>query len=211
MNLKLENAHYTNVHGTVGNVRGNPKYFTVTITDLDGKLNNGKPFPYTYVDDGNDATSNVKQYIKSKLNELDIAYYNSDSVPELALNEYRYYAQHDIDDDCNTFIKSYDVIYFINDVFTYDMGSISVLNSIIECYKSQLDNGTVDKDTISHKFISATNYSHDLSYDQLVDLRNQMILRYSEIKLHARALKDRVNEANTIDEILNIRWDLWDL
>lgn len=211
MNLKLENARYVNVYGTADNIRNNPKCFDVTVTDLDGIINDGKSFPYTYIDNDDDCDSKVKQYIRSKLEELDIAYHYVDPILELALLEYKYFATTDINDDVNLFINKYDGIYFNNDIFAYDINSITIINGIIDLYKSGIDSGTVNVDDISHEFISVTNDKHKLSYKQLIDLRNTMVSKYSEVKLYARKLKDEIEKATSVDEIRSIRWDLWDL
>ena len=49
MNIKIENAKYTNERGTLLNERNNLKTFNADITDLDGELFKGT-IPYTFVD-----------------------------------------------------------------------------------------------------------------------------------------------------------------
>ena len=212
MNLKLENARYINIRGTLDNIRHGTQLFDIDVTDLDGVINNGKTFTYTYLNkDDDDSNSAIKQYIKSKLKELYIGYYYGDPELIIAIVEYKQCAISDIDDDFNTFVSYYDGIYFDNDVFSYNRESIDIINSIIACYDSQITNNKISADKVTHKFISCTNAVHDLTYTKLVELRNEMILRYSEVKLYARELKDKVLKAKTVDEIRNIRWDLWDL
>ena len=36
-----------------------------------------------------------------------------------------------------------------------------------------------------------------------------MVTRYSEVKLHARILKDKIKNSQDINEIKTIEWDLW--
>lgn len=211
MNLKLENARYTNVHGTLEDVRGKPKMFDIDVTDLDGAINNGKTFPYTYLDSESDNGDKIKAVIKSKLSEISIANWLASHDPTITLTIYKSAIQKDIDEDFKLYITKYDGIFFDSDLFQYDQDSINVLNSIIACYDSQINNNELSADKISHKFISSTNIIHELTYEELVDLRNLMILRYSEIKLHARELKDKIENANTVEEVKAVVWDLWDI
>lgn len=211
MNLKLENARYTNIHGTLDDRRYGAKMFDIDVTDLDGVINGGKTFPYTYLDDESDNGDKIKLAIKSKLSEISIANALLHPDPTNSLITYKRYAQKDIDEDFELYITKYDGIFFDSDLFTYDQDSINVLNSIIACYDSQLSNDTLSTDKILHRFISSTNTIHELTYEQLIDLRNLMVLRYSEIKLHARELKDKIENANTVEEVRSVVWDLWDI
>lgn len=211
MNLKLENARYINVHGTLDDVRGNPKMFDIDVTDLDGVINNGKTFPYTYLDSESGNDDKIKTFIKSKLSEISIANWVQSHDPTIALTIYKSAIQKDIDEDFKLYVTKYDSVFFDSDLFSYDQDSINILNSIIACYDSQINNNELSVDKISHKFISGTNIIHELTYEELVDLRNLMILRYSEIKLHARELKDKIENADTVEEVKVVVWDLWDI
>ena len=211
MNLKLENARYTNVHGTLGDVRSSLKMFDIDVTDLDGVINNGKTFPYTYLDSESDNDDKIKAVIKSKLSEISIANWlsNHDSIDSLML--YKSAMKKDIDEDFKLYVTAYDSVFFDSDLFSYDQDSINILNSIITCYDSQINNNELSADKILHRFISSTNIIHELTYEKLVELRNLMVLRYSEIKLHARELKDKIENTYTIEEVKAVVWDLWDV
>lgn len=211
MNLKLENARYTNVHGTLDDIRYGTKMFDIDVTDLDGVINGGKTFPYTYLDNESDSDDKIKLAIKSKLSEIFIANGLLRPDPIDSLTTYKRGIQKDIDEDFKLYITKYDGIFFDSDLFPYDQDSINVLNSIIACYDSQVSNDTLSTDKIMHRFISSTNIIHELTYEQLIDLRNLMVLRYSEIKLHARELKDKIENANTVEEVKAVVWDLWDI
>lgn len=211
MNLKLENARYTNVHGTLDDKRDGIKMFDIDVTDLDGVINDGKTFPYTYLDSefGND--DKIKAFIKSKLSEISIANGLLCPDPIESLARYKRAIQKDIDEDFKLYVTKYDSVFFNSDLFSYDQDSINILNSIIAYYDSQINNNELSADKILHKFISSTNIIHELTYEKLVELRNLMILRYSEIKLHARELKDKIENTYTIEEIKAVVWDLWDI
>lgn len=211
MNLKLENARYTNVHGTLEDVRGNPKMFDIDVTDLDGAINDGKTFPYTYLDSESGNDDKIKTFIKSKLSEISIANWLASHDPTITLTIYKSAIQKDIDEDFKLYVTEYDSVFFDSDLFSYDQDSINIINSIIAYYDSQINNNELSADKISHKFISSTNIIHELTYEELVDLRNLMILRYSEIKLHARELKDKIENADTVEEVKAVVWDLWDI
>lgn len=211
MNLKLENARYTNVHGTLDDRRGGTKMFDIDVTDLDGVINGGKTFSYTYLDNESESDDKIKSVIKSKLYEISIANGLLHPDPISSLTMYKRGVQKDIDEDFKFFVTKYDGIFFDSDLFPYDQDSINVLNSIIACYDSQLSNDTLSTDKILHRFISSTNTIHTLTYKQLIDLRNLMVLRYSEIKLHARELKDKIENANTVEEVKAVVWNLWDV
>lgn len=211
MNLKLENARYTNVHGTLDDVRGSPKMFDIDVTDLDGVINNGKTFPYTYLDSESDNDDKIKAVIKSKLSEISIANWlsNHDSIDSLMI--YKSAMKKDIDEDFKLYVAAYDSVFFDSDLFAYDQDSVNTLNSIIACYDSKINNNELSVDKILHRFISSTNIIHELTYEKLVELRNLMVLRYSEIKLHARELKDKIENTYTIEEVKAVVWDLWDV
>jgi len=211
MNLKLENARYTNVHGTLGDVRSSPKMFDIDVTDLDGVINNGKTFPYTYLDSESDNDDKIKAVIKSKLSEISIANWLASHDPTIALTIYKSAIQKDIDEDFKLYVTEYDSVFFDSDLFSYDQDSINILNSIIACYDSQINNNELSVDKILHRFISNTNIIHELTYEKLVELRNLMVLRYSEIKVHARELKDKIENMYTIEEVKAVVWDLWDI
>ena len=211
MNLKLENARYTNVHGTLNDVRGNQKMFDIDVTDLDGAINNGKTFSYTYLDSESDNDDKIKAVIKSKLSEISIANWLASHDPTIALSIYKSAIQKDIDEDFKLYVTEYDSVFFDSDLFSYDQDSINILNSIIACYDSQINNNELSVDKILHRFISSTNIIHELTYEKLVELRNLMVLRYSEIKLHARELKDKIENMYTIEEVKAVVWDLWDI
>ena len=211
MNLKLENARYTNVHGTLGDVRSSPKMFDIDVTDLDGVINNGKTFPYTYLDSESDNDDKIKAVIKSKLSEISIANWLASHDPTIALTIYKSAIQKDIDEDFKLYVTEYDSVFFDSDLFSYDQDSINILNSIIACYDSQINNNELSVDKILHRFISNTNIIHELTYEKLVELRNLMVLRYSEIKVHARELKDKIENMYTIEEVKAVVWDLWDV
>jgi hypothetical protein len=211
MNLKLENARYTNVHGTLDDKRYGTKMFDIDVTDLDGVINGGKTFPYTYLDNEFDSDDKIKPVIKSTLSELSITNGLLSPDPIASLTLYKRGVQKDIDEDFKLYITKYDGIFFDSDLFPYDQDSINVLNSIIACYDSQLSNDTLSTDKISHRFISSTNIIHELTYAKLVELHNLMVLRYSEIKLHARELKDKIENAETVEEVKAVVWDLWDI
>lgn len=211
MNLKLENARYTNVHGTLDDKRYGTKMFDIDVTDLDGVINGGKTFPYTYLDNVSDSDDKIKPVIKSKLSEISITNGLLSPDPIASLTLYKRGVQKDIDEDFKLYITKYDGIFFDGDLFPYDQDSINVLNSIIACYDSYLSNDTLSTDKILHRVISSTNIIHQLTYAQLVDLRNLMVLRYSQIKLHARELKDKIENANTVEEVKAVVWNLWDI
>lgn len=211
MNLKLENARYTNVHGTLDDRRYGTKMFDIDVTDLDGVINGGKTFPYTYLDNESDNDDKIKLAIKSKLSEIPIANELLCPDPIGSLTLYKRGVQKDIDEDFKLYTTKYDGIFFDGDLFPYDQDSINVINSIIACYDSLISNSKLSTDKILHRFISSTNIIHTLTYKQLIDLRNLMILRYSEIKLHARKLKDKIENANTVEEVKAVVWDLWDI
>lgn len=209
MNLKLENPRYTTVRGTVDNLREGTLTFDVDVTDLDGYINNGKMFRYTYINDVNN--NHVDAFIKSKIDTLNIEEYQLDPNPVLSLVVYKECIKQDIDEDFKLYTTKYDSVYFDNDLFSYDQDSINILSNIISCYDSQISDGTVSIDKIVHKFISTTNEQHDLSYNKLIELRNLMVFRYSKVKLHARELKDKIENAKTIKDVKAIKWDLWDI
>ena len=210
MNLKLENATYATIRGTVNNIRNGALLFDVDVTDLDGKLNSGKPIAYTYIDDGINA-SEISKFIKANMDKLTIANYQPDPDPEVTLSLYRKYMKQDINEDFNTYVTKYDAVFFDNDLFSYSQDSINIITGLIGCYESQVaENKIADTDAV-HEYISNTNARHKLSYKQLKELRNLMVLRYSEIKLHARSLKDKIEHAKTVDEIKAVVWDLWDI
>lgn len=209
MNLKLENPRYTTVRGTVDNLREGALTFDVDVTDLDGYINNGKTFRYTYINDVNN--NQVDAFIKSKIDTLNIEEYQLDPNPVLSLVMYKECIKQDIDEDFKLYTTKYDSVYFDNDLFSYDQDSINILSNIISCYDSQISDGTVSIDKIVHKFISTTNEQHDLSYNKLIELRNLMVFRYSKVKLHARELKDKIENAKTIKDVKVIKWDLWDI
>lgn len=211
MNLKLENARYLNVHGTLDDVRSSLKMFDIDVTDLDGVINNGKTFSYTYLDCESDNDDKIKAVIKSKLSEISIANWVASNDPTITLTTYKIAIQKDIDEDFKLYTTKYDGIFFDSDLFPYDQDSINVLNSIIACYDSQINNNELSVDKILHRFISSTNIIHELTYEKLVELRNLMVLRYSEIKLHARELKDKIENTYTIEEVKAVAWDLWDI
>ena len=211
MNLKLENARYINVHGTLDDIRYGTKMFDIDVTDLDGVINNGKTFPYTYLDNKSDSDDKIKLAIKAKLSEISIANGLLHPDPIDSLTMYKRVVQKDINEDFKLYTTTYDNVFFDSDLFTYDQDSINTLNSIIACYDSQISNNTLTTDKILHRFISSTNTIHELTYEQLVELRNLMILRYSEIKLHARELKDKIENADTVEEVKAVVWDLWDI
>lgn len=211
MNLKLENARYTNVHGTLDDIRYGTKMFDIDVTDLDGVINNGKTFPYTYLDNESADDDKIKLAIKAKLSEISIANGLLRPDPIESLTMYKRVVQKDINEDFKLYTTTYDNVFFDSDLFSYDQDSINTLNSIIACYDSQISNNTLTTDKILHRFISSTNTIHELTYEQLVDLRNLMILRYSEIKLHARELKDKIENADTVEEVKSVVWDLWDI
>lgn len=209
MNLKLENPRYTTVRGTVDNLREGELTFDVDVTDLDGYINNGKMFRYTYINDVNN--NQVDAFIKSKIDTLNIEEYQLDPNPVVSLVMYKECIKQDIDEDFKLYTTKYDSVYFDNDLFSYDQDSINILSNIISCYDSQISDGTVSIDKIVHKFISTTNEQHDLSYNKLIELRNLMVFRYSKVKLHARELKDKIENAKTIKDVKAIKWDLWDI
>lgn len=211
MNLKLENARYINVHGTLGDVRSSLKMFDIDVTDLDGVINNGKKFSYTYLDSESDNDDKIKAVIKSKLSEIPIANWLASHDPTIALSIYKSAIQKDIDEDFKLYVTEYDSVFFDSDLFSYDQDSINILNSIIACYDSQINNNELSVDKILHRFISSTNIIHEFTYEKLVELRNLMVLRYSEIKLHARELKDKIENMYTIEEVKAVVWDLWDV
>lgn len=211
MNLKLENARYINVRGTLDDIRYGIKMFDIDVTDLDGVINNGKTFPYTYLDSESDNGDKIKAVIKSKLSEISIANWLASHDPTITLTIYKSAIQKDIDEDFKLYVTEYDGVFFDSDLFSYDQDSINIINSIIAYYDSQINNNELSADKISHKFISSTNIIHELTYKELVDLRNLMILRYSEIKLHARELKDKIENADTVEEVKSVVWDLWDI
>ena len=211
MNLKLENARYINVHGTLGDVRNSLKMFDIDVTDLDGVINNGKTFTYTYLDSESDNDDKIKAVIKSKLSEISIANWVASHDPTIALTIYKSTIQKDIDEDFKLYVTEYDSVFFDSDLFSYDQDSINILNSIIACYDSQINNNELSVDKILHRFISSTNIIHEFTYEKLVELRNLMVLRYSEIKLHARELKDKIENMYTIEEVKAVVWDLWDI
>ena len=211
MNLKLENARYTNVHGTLGDVRNSLKMFDIDVTDLDGVINNGKTFSYTYLDSESDNDDKINAFIKSKLSEISIANWVASHDPTIALTIYKSTIQKDIDEDFKLYVTEYDSVFFDSDLFSYDQDSINILNSIIACYDSQINNNELSVDKILHRFISSTNIIHEFTYEKLVELRNLMVLRYSEIKLHARELKDKIENTYTIEEVKAVVWDLWDI
>jgi len=211
MNLKLENARYINVHGTLGDVRNSLKMFDIDVTDLDGVINNGKTFTYTYLDSESDNDDKINAFIKSKLSEISIANWVASHDPTIALTIYKSTIQKDIDEDFKLYVTEYDSVFFDSDLFSYDQDSINILNSIIACYDSQINNNELSVDKILHRFISSTNIIHEFTYEKLVELRNLMVLRYSEIKLHARELKDKIENMYTIEEVKAVVWDLWDI
>jgi hypothetical protein len=211
MNLKLENARYINVHGTLGDVRNSLKMFDIDVTDLDGVINNGKTFSYTYLDSESDNDDKINAFIKSKLSEISIANWVASHDPTIALTIYKSTIQKDIDEDFKLYVTEYDSVFFDSDLFSYDQDSINILNSIIACYDSQINNNELSVDKILHRFISSTNIIHEFTYEKLVELRNLMVLRYSEIKLHARELKDKIENMYTIEEVKAVVWDLWDI
>lgn len=211
MNLKLENARYINVHGTLGDVRNSLKMFDIDVTDLDGVINNGKTFSYTYLDSESDNDDKINAFIKSKLSEISIANWVASHDPTIALTIYKSTIQKDIDEDFKLYVTEYDSVFFDSDLFSYDRDSINILNSIIACYDSQINNNELSVDKILHRFISSTNIIHEFTYEKLVELRNLMVLRYSEIKLHARELKDKIENMYTIEEVKAVVWDLWDI
>lgn len=210
MNLKLENARYSTIHGTRANVRSGIMTFDVDITDLDGKINNGKPFPYTYVDK-EVTNSEISKFIKANMDKLTIANYQPDPDPEVTLSLYRQCMKQDINEDFNTYVTKYDAVFFDNDLFSYSQDSINIITGLIGCYESQVAENKIAETDAVHEYISNTNARHKLSYKQLKELRNLMVLRYSEIKLHARSLKDKIESAKTVDEIKAVVWDLWDI
>lgn len=212
MNLKLENARYINVRGTLDDIRYGIKMFDIDVTDLDGVINNGKTFSYTYLDSESDNDDKIKAVIKSKLSEISIANWLASHDPTITLTIYKSAIQKDIDEDFKLYVTEYDSVFFDSDLFSYDQDSINIINSIIAYYDSQINNNNeLSADKISHKFISNTNIIHELTYEELVELRNLMILRYSEIKLHARELKDKIENADTVEEVKSVVWDLWDI
>lgn len=216
MNLKIENAKYLSERGTVNNKRDGLLTFNADITDLDNKLFEGT-IPYTFVDYTdeeleffNDDISSVRKYIKSKLNEIEIENYKrfEDNIV-LTLYNYKLFFCENIDEDCNLFIKSYDSIYFDNDIFDYSLDSQNILSNFINNYNNLILDNKIEKENIQQDFISSSNKIHKLNYNQMVDLFNLMVNRFSEVNLHARALKDKINNSTDIDEIKNIAWDLW--
>ena len=209
MNLKLENPRYTTVHGTIDNLREGALTFDVDVTDLDGYINNGKTFRYTYINNVN--SNQVDAFIKSKIDTLDIKECQLDPNPVLSLVMYKECIKKDIDEDFKLYTTKYDSVYFGDDLFSYDQDSINILSNIISCYDSQISADIVNKDKIVHKFISTTNEQHNLSYNELIELRNLMVFKYSEVKLHARKLKDKIENAKTIKDVKAIKWDLWDI
>lgn len=219
MNIKIENAKYTNERGTLSNERNNLKTFNADITDLDGELFKGT-IPYTFVDYYKDSEESleknegnffkVRKYIKSILDTIEIENYLEfeDNLP-LSLYKYHKIFCQDIDDDCNSFIKFYDGIYFDNDIFDYSLDSQNIIANFISNYDHLIAENKIKKEDVSQDFISISNIIHKLNYSQLVELYNLMITRYSEIKLHARILKDKIKNSQDINEIKTIEWDLW--
>lgn len=214
MNLKIENAKYTTERGTINNERDGRLTFNADITDLDNELFEGT-LPYTFVDYTdrelkflNDDIFNVRKYIKSKLNEIKIENFKYDNDITTLYN-YREIFNNDIDNDCNLYIKSYDVVYFDNDVFDYSLDSQNIISNFINNYDHLIKEGKTKKEDVSQDFISCSNTIHKLSYEQMIELFNLMVTRYSEIKLYARALKDKINKSEDIDAIKNTAWDLW--
>lgn len=212
MNIKIENAKYINERGTVNNERDGLLTFNVDITDLDNELFEGT-IPYTFVDYNNeledDELFKIRKYIKSVLNEIEIKNFECDENNVLTLYKYKTIFSKDIDDDCNLFIKTYDSIYFNNDVFDYSLDSQNIISNFINNYDHLIKEEKIKKEDVSQDFISASNNIHKLNYDQMVELFNLMVTRYSDIKLHARELKDKINNSESIDEIKNTTWDLW--
>ena len=210
MRLKLENARYNTLHGTQYDTRSGVKAFDLDITDLDGGINNGKPFPYTYVDNKT-SNSEIGKFIKENMNTLTIANYQPDPDPEVTLYIYRQCMKQDIDEDFNAYVTKYDAVFFDNDLFSYSQDSITIITGLIGCYESQVAENKIAETDAVHEYISNTNARHKLSYKQLKELRNLMVLRYSENKLHARSLKDKIESAQTVAEIKAVVWDLWHL
>lgn len=214
MNLKIENAKYTTERGTINNERDGRLTFNADITDLDNELFEGT-IPYTFVDYTdkeleffNDDTFTIRKYIKSKLNEIKIENFKNDNIMATLYN-YRKIFNKDIDDDFNLYVKSYDVVYFDEDVFDYSLDSQNIISNFINNYDHLIKEGKIKKEDVSQDFISCSNVIHKLNYEQLIELFNLMITRYSEIKLYARELKDKINNSEDIDEIKNIAWDTW--
>ena len=219
MNIKIENARFLNERGTYSNKRDAPLMFTVDITDLDSELFEGT-VPYTFLDYSFDEEQRLEQsigkkfkvrkYIKSILNNIKIEnYFEYEDNEVLSLYKYHQIYCHDIDDDCSKFIKFYDGIYFDNDVFDYTLDSQNVLSNFISNYDHLIADGKIEKESISQEYISVSNFIHNFNYSQLVELYNLMVTRFSEVKLHARSLKDKIKNTTDVDEIRNIKWDLW--
>ena len=80
---------------------------------------------------------------------------------------------------------------------------------ILQMQRHLIAENKIKKEDVSQDFISISNIIHKLNYSQLVELYNLMITRYSEIKLHARILKDKIKNSQDINEIRTIEWDLW--
>lgn len=217
MNIKIENARYTTMRGTIGNKRDGILTFDADITDLDNELFEGT-VPYTFIDyDNNSSVSEyldddifkVRKYIKSKLDEIKIENYKYANNPEGTLYVYRKIFNKDIDDDCEMFVKSYDVVCFNGDIFDYSLDSQNIISNFINNYDHLIKEEKIKKEDVSQDFISCSNVVHKLNYEQMIELFNIMVTRYSEVKLHARELKNKINNSEDIDEIKNSFWDLW--
>ena len=215
MNLKLENAQYYNLAGTVTGGFDDPMSFNIDITDLDGKLFKGT-IPYTYVDyneydffygirDIN--ISEIQKYIKSKLNDIKIKIF--EVSPDYVTNLYAYkaYYRNNIDRRFNMFINE-DSILFDDDLFNYKLDTQNILSNFINNYNNLISLNKIKVEDIRQEFVSASTTVHKFNYSQMVDLLNIMVSKYSGVKLYFVSLKNKLSESKSVDEIKSIKDDL---
>jgi len=210
MRFKWENPRYTNYHGTYDDIHHGLLMFDLDITDLTGKINNGKPFPYTYIDNDVYNTDDIWYEISIQVPKIlpEIALYELNPISAVNLEIYKYRAKCDIDEDYKIFTETYDSIWYINDIYAVNEKSVNILNNITSMYTNMLTNNMINEADIKHTIISLTNLKHDLTYKELIGLSAKLTKRFSDVKIYARNLKDKVNDAKSIEEVVTYKWDL---
>lgn len=207
MNFKIENAHYLNYYGTFNNARDGQLYFNMTLTDLDGQINDGNPFEYTYnqYDEGG-----IHDYIEQHLNEITIDLpVKSDFNGIAALDYYKLCKLSELKKDFEQYISN-DVFMYKDSLYDYTDKTLQRLNAFIQKYNDLIANNSIEKSDVSQIWIDAENKEVALGYDDLIELRNIVLDKIQEAQLYYNNLKHIVNSFDNFDDVRKIYEVIWD-
>lgn len=191
MNLEYSNLRYYN-YEKVNNE--NLLSFNIDIKDLDGKFNDGKTFPFTFVASTDEKynTSEIgkqvlKDFIDKKINTDDIQEYEYPEPIEFLV----YQKISEISEYKNKELNEGFVTYK-DDIFDIDDRALLRISGIIQAYTLQIQSGIIKKENISQQWISQTDTIHYFSFDELIELSMMMMQEVQKIIFRCNYLCQQV-------------------